>query len=104
MCDLTGGAGSEQFGMRPVIVMQNDKGNDVSPVTTVIPLTSRQKHFVPTHVRIPADVLGTTLDSVALVEQIRVVDRSRLRKRLGKIKNADVLAKLGRKVRQNLEI
>ena len=87
-----------------MIVLQNDKGNAVGPVTTIIPLTSRKKHPVPTHIVIPAALTGAPIDSVAMVEQVRVVDKTRLQKRLGSIKSRDVLNKIGSVLRKNLQI
>ena len=87
-----------------MIILQNDTGNAVSPVTTVVPLTSRIKHFVPTHVRISSKYTGAPIDSVAMVEQLRVVDKSRLQKKLGHIDDDYVLHRLGDTIRKNLVI
>ena len=103
LCDLPSSQGSEQSGTRPVVILQNDKGNTVSPVTTVIPLTSRMKHSIPTHVFVPAQLSGCPVDSYALVEQIRVVDQSRLTKRLGQL-HGSVLTHIGQVLCKNLQI
>ena len=60
--------GCEQSGRRPVIILQNDTGNAVSPVTTVVPLTSRIKHFVPTHVRIRFMSVGRVRSVMPVVQ------------------------------------
>jgi len=90
------------MGTRPVVILQNDKGNDVSPLTTVVPLTSRKKHPVPTHVPLPAKEAGVNKDSIAMVEQIRCVDQSRLLRKLGRITSQKIMQEIGRIIRQNL--
>ena len=105
LCNLDDtSCGCEQSGRRPVIILQNDKGHAVSPVTTVVPPTSRIKHFIPTHVRISSKYTGAPIDSVAMVEQLRVVDKSRLQKKLGHIDDANILQSLGNSIRKNLAI
>lgn len=74
--DLDHGLGSEQDGKRPVLILQNDVGNFYSPTTIVAPLTSKIKKRMPTHVVIKNNNLRYT--SIALLEQIRVVDKARL--------------------------
>ena len=92
------------MGTRPVIVLQNDKGNDVSPLTTVVPLTSKKKHYVPTHVALSADKTGVAVDSIAMVEQIRCVDKMRLLRRLGSVGNENIMLAIANAVRQNLKL
>ncbi len=75
--------GSEQEGIRPVLVIQNNKGNRYSPTVVVAAITSRNKPFMPTHVSIEADCLKK--DSIVMLEQIRTVDKRRLREYLGKV-------------------
>lgn len=70
----------------------------------MIPLTSRKKHTIPTQVLIPAKYTGAPIDSVAMVEQVRVVDKSRLQKRLGCIRSRDVLDQIGMVLKRNLQI
>jgi len=70
--------GSEQDGIRPCIIVQNDIGNLYSPTTQVIPLTTQSKKtHLPTHALI-SSTCGLNADSIALVEQLRTVDKSRL--------------------------
>lgn len=86
MVDLGEAVGSEQGGIRPCIVYQNDIGNLHSPTTQVIPLTSKEtKAKLPTHVVIKASSHGTRYDSVALVEQYKTVDQYRLLAKVGTI-------------------
>jgi len=69
--------GSEQGGIRPVVIVQNDTGNKFSPTTIVAALKSiTKKHSLPTHVTVECDFLGK--ESIVLHEQIRTIDRSRL--------------------------
>lgn len=72
--DLSSAKGSEQGGFRPVLIVQNDKGNYHAPTTIVIPLTTKWKKKLPTHVVIRE----TGVDSLALCEQIRTIDKSRI--------------------------
>src|SRR5690554_6919754 len=75
--------GSEQGGVRPVLVVQNDIGNQYSPTTIVAAITSQiMKAKLPTHVEISADKSGLEKDSVILMEQIRTIDKSRLKQKV----------------------
>ena len=75
--------GSEQGGIRPVLVVQNDVGNSHSPTTIVLPITSRmEKHRLPTHVSLSRDESGLARDSVVLAEQIRTIDKQRLQHKI----------------------
>ena len=81
--DLSPVVGSEQGGVRPVLVLQNDIGNRYSPTTIVSAITSQiAKARLPTHVELPARVSGLDRDSVILLEQIRTIDKRRLRQRV----------------------
>lgn len=77
--DLTGNIGSEQGGMRPVLIIQNDIGNKYAPTTIIVPITSRMtKHDLPTHLAIKSGECGLIKDSIVLFEQPRTIDKSRL--------------------------
>ena len=81
--DLSPVVGSEQGGTRPVIVIQNNIGNDYSPTVIVAAITSQiGKTRLPTHVDLPGALLGLQSDSVVLLEQLRTIDKRRLRRRL----------------------
>ena len=83
--DLSPSQGSEQGGMRPVLVIQNDVGNRNAPTTIIAPLTSRlAKRPLPTHTILDT-TCGLSCESVVLCEQIRVIDKSRLSTRMGEI-------------------
>jgi len=82
--DLDPVVGSEQGGLRPVLIVQNNVGNRYSPTVIVLALTSQlQKARLPTHVLIPASQHGLEKDSVVLAEQVRTLDKRRLKQRIG---------------------
>ncbi|MBE6967505.1 MAG: type II toxin-antitoxin system PemK/MazF family toxin [Ruminococcaceae bacterium] len=84
--DLSPVVGSEQGGMRPVLIVQNDTGNKHSPTVIAAAITSQTgKARLPTHIEISAQTYGLSRDSVILLEQIRTIDKSRLRERMGKL-------------------
>lgn len=82
--DLRNMVGSEQGGKRPVVVIQNDVGNLNSPTTS-----RKQKNLMPTHVKIESEIF--IKESIALAEQIRVVDKSRLLEYIGKLSQTDMV-------------
>jgi len=78
--------GSEQGGIRPVLVVQNDVGNKYSPTVIVAAITSKiNKAKMPTHIEIEGEKHGLTKDSVILAEQIRTIDKRRLKEKIGHI-------------------
>ncbi|MDO4719362.1 MAG: type II toxin-antitoxin system PemK/MazF family toxin [Peptostreptococcaceae bacterium] len=84
--DLSPVVGSEQGGVRPVLVVQNDIGNKYSPTIIIAAITSQMnKAKLPTHIEIKAENFGLSKDSVILLEQIRTIDRKRLREKIGKL-------------------
>ncbi len=84
--DLSPVVGSEQGGVRPVLVVQNDVGNKYSPTIIAAAITSKiNKAKMPTHIEISADEYGLNKDSVILLEQIRTIDKRRLREKIGKL-------------------
>jgi len=88
LCDLNPPRGTEQAGIRPVVTLQIDRANAVSPHTIIVPFTSKiRSSRLPSHVFVPAGVAGLSQDSVALCEQIRVIDKQRLVKELGHMGN-----------------
>jgi mRNA interferase MazF len=89
--DLSPVIGSEQGGIRPVLVVQNDVGNKYSPTVIVAAVTSQiNKAKLPTHVEISAEGHGLTKDSVILLEQLRTIDKKRLRERIGRIDDSSI--------------
>ena len=84
--DLSPVVGSEQGGMRPVLVVQNDVGNKYSPTVIVSAITSQiNKAKLPTHIELPASANGLNRDSVVLLEQLRTIDKSRLHDLIGQV-------------------
>ena len=82
--DLSPVVGSEQGGLRPVLIIQNDVGNRYSPTVIAAAITSRRgKTRMPTHIDIYADKVGLAKDSVILLEQIRTLDKRRLKEKMG---------------------
>lgn len=78
--------GSEQAGRRPVLVIQNDVGNEFSPTTIIAPLTTKKfsKEY-PTNVKIPKGESGLKFESTVLLSQIRTIDKTRLEERIGQL-------------------
>jgi mRNA interferase MazF len=84
LCDLNPVMGTEQAGIRPVIILQIDRANAVSPHTIIAPFTTKiRRALLPSHVLVPTGVGGLTQDSVVLCEQIRVIDKGRIIRVLG---------------------
>ncbi len=84
--DLSPVVGSEQGGIRPVLIVQNDVGNRHSPTVIAAAITSqREKAKLPTHIELNADKCGLSKDSVVLLEQIRTIDKKRLKERMGEL-------------------
>ena len=82
--DLSPVVGSEQGGIRPVLIIQNDVGNKYSPTVIAAAITSRlNKTKLPTHIEVDASLYGLSKDSVVLLEQIRTIDKQRLREKMG---------------------
>lgn len=82
--DLSPVVGSEQGGMRPVLIVQNNVGNRYSPTVIAAAITSQvNKAKMPTHIELGAPRFGLTRDSVVLMEQIRTIDKKRLREKMG---------------------
>ena len=85
--DLSPVVGSEQGGMRPVLIIQNDVGNKYSPTVIAAAITSQlNKAKLPTHIEISAGEYGLPKDSVILLEQIRTIDKKRLKEKIGVLK------------------
>ncbi len=82
--DLSPVVGSEQGGVRPVLIIQNDIGNKYSPTVIATAITSQiNKAKMPTHIELEANEFGLSKDSVVLAEQIRTIDKKRLKEKIG---------------------
>lgn len=86
LADLKDAQGSEQGGIRPVLVVQNNRGNKYSPTIIIACITSKEhtKHHLPTHYYIPESI-GLKYPSIIMMEQIRVIDKSRIIKYIGSV-------------------
>lgn len=98
LVDLRNRVGSEQGGIRPVLVMQNDKGNKYSPTTIICPLTSKNKQMKETHVTLTPDDCGVIMDSTVQCEQVMTIDKSRIRSKVGEIRNPQKLCDIEEKI------
>lgn len=84
--DLSPVIGSEQGGIRPVLIVQNDVGNKFSPTVIAAAITSqRDKTNLPTHIKVDADGCGLAKDSIVLLEQVRTIDKQRLKEKMGSL-------------------
>ena len=93
--DLSPVIGSEQGGIRPVLIIQNDVGNKHSPTVIAAAITSQMgKNKLPTHIEIGSQDNGLKADSVVLTEQIRTIDKSRLKEKIGHIDDENVISKI----------
>lgn len=90
--DLSPVIGSEQGGVRPVLIVQNDIGNKYSPTIIAAAVTSKlNKAKLPTHIELSALEYGLAKDSVILLEQIRTIDKKRLKERIGLLSTTKML-------------
>ena len=104
LVDLNSHVGSEQSGIRPALIVQNERGNVNSPTTIICPLTSRQKSCQDTHVVLTPNDGFILKNSVVLCEQVRVIDKSRIKKKLGEVENHQKLEDINRKLMVSLGI
>ena len=87
--DLSPVVGSEQGGIRPVLIVQNDVGNRYSPTVIAAAITSQHdKSKLPTHIDLSAECCGLAKDSIVLLEQVRTIDKQRLKEKMGSLDNA----------------
>lgn len=93
--DLSPVVGSEQGGIRPVLIIQNDLGNKYSPTVIAAAITSQtNKAKLPTHIELWENTSGLKSNSVVLTEQIRTIDKSRLKEKIGHIDDENVMNKI----------
>ncbi len=86
--DLSPVVGSEQGGIRPVLIVQNNMGNRHSPTVIAAAITSqKEKAKLPTHISLDAERCGLSKDSIVLLEQVRTLDKKRLKERMGELDN-----------------
>ena len=90
--DLSPVIGSEQGGVRPVLIVQNNVGNRFSPTVIAAAITSqRAKANLPTHIMLNSQTTGLAKDSVVLLEQVRTIDKHRLKERMGRLDNMSMM-------------
>ena len=93
--DLSPVVGSEQGGIRPVLIIQNDTGNKYSPTVIAAAITSQTgKNKLPTHIEIGSRENGLKSDSVVLAEQIRTIDKSKKKKKIGHIDDNKIMSRV----------
>lgn len=101
-CDIGQGVGSEQSGIRPCVVIQNDLGNKFSPTIIIAAITSKiNKTVLPTHIRINEDgnIIGLSSESIILCEQIRTLSKERIKGYIGRLRVEDL-----KKLNKSLDI
>ncbi len=101
MADLNPVIGSEQGGIRPVVIIQNDRGNYFSPTVIVAAITGQVKKELPTHTKIKTT--GLPKESTALLEQIRTVDKSRLLEKIGEV-SAEEMSRITEALRVSIDV
>lgn len=100
--DLSPHIGCEQGGIRPVLIIQNDAGNTFSPTTIIAAITAKKtKKPLPTHVWVDKEAAGVPSDSVILCEQLRTIDKSRLREKTGHLDDA-IMQKINHAIKKSL--
>lgn len=100
--DLDPVLGSEQGGIRPVLVVQNNIGNRYSPTLVVLPLSTAKKNYLPTHIHICGSK-SLPRDSIVLAEQIRTIDRYRLREYVGSI-DKEIMVEINRAMKISIGV
>ena len=101
--DLSPVVGSEQGGIRPVIIIQNDTGNKYSPTVIAAAITSQMgKAKLPTHIELGSNENGLKSDSIVLAEQIRTIDKSRLKEKIGHIDDTKIMNEINNAIRYKL--
>lgn len=89
--DLSPVVGSEQGGIRPVLIVQNDVGNKYSPTVIAAAITSQKyKTSLPTHISVTSSECGLAKDSIVLLEQVRTIDKTRLKEHMGMLDNGEM--------------
>lgn len=104
LADLSDSSGSEQGKVRPVVIIQNNRGNKHSPTTIVACLSSKiyTKHHLPTHHLLP-DGIGLKYKSMVMCEQIRVIDKSRLQNKIATVSKKDMMI-IDQKIKISLDL
>jgi mRNA interferase MazF len=96
--------GTEQKGIRPVIVVSNEEFNQAMPNISVLPLTSTQRHLYPSEVFLPAGTAGQPLDSIVMAHQIRTISKQRTGKLLGHLSDIKYRNEINKAIKEHLDI
>ena len=102
--DLDPAVGSEQSGIRPVLVISNEDFNRALRVITVAPLTSTQRPLYPSEVRLPRRLAGQPLDSIILVHQVRTISKQRLRRQFGYLDDVSIQQSVQAALRDHFDL
>lgn len=97
-------SGAEQNGIRPAIIIQNDKGNEFAPTTIVASITSQEKRYLPTHVIVKPCQSGLDKISTIMFEQIRTIDKSRIISKVGHINTEWLVEKIKKSLTISLNV
>ena len=104
MADLDPVRGSEQRGLRPVLVISNEEFNQAIPNVSVLPLTSTQRRLYPSEVFLPRGKAGQPLDSIVMAHQIRTISKHRLRSSIGYLDDPDLRQAVRDAIKEHLDL
>jgi mRNA interferase MazF len=102
--DLDPVRGSEQRGVRPILVVSNEEFNQSIPNVTVLPLTSTRRRLYPSEVLLPAGLAGQPLDSIIMAHQVRTISKERLRRRFGSLQDDSFREAVRVAIREHLDL
>jgi len=97
-------AGSEQKGIRPVLIISNEEFNQAMPNVTVLPLTSTQRRLYPSEVLIPKGKAGQPLDSIIMAHQVRTISKQRLKGLLGYLEDHELRQQVREAIKEHLDL
>ena len=101
--DLSPVVGSEQDGIRPVLIVQNNLGNKFSPTVIVVAITTQKKPMLPTHIPVLKEKYGLPKNSIILTEQVRTLDKSRLKEKIGEF-DTEIMERVKKALKISLSI
>lgn len=96
--------GSEQGGLRPVLVVSNEAFNQAIPNLSVLPLTTARRPLYPSEVLISQGVAGVTRDSIVMAHQVRTISRTRLRRTLGYVEDAELRGAIAQAIKEHFDL
>ena len=102
--NLEPASGSEQKGIRPVLVISNEEFNQAMPNVTILPLTSTHRRLYPSEVLLPEREAGQPLESIIMAHQIRTISKQRLGKLLGYLEKTDLKHKVNAAIKEHLDL